>query len=74
MINPQKTHPNAALAGEVTIGGIIVTWLAGHFGVALSAEDSLAIGGSVVTLVLFVGREGLRGAWRRLLDGKPPPK
>jgi hypothetical protein len=64
-------HPNAAAAA--TTGGLatFVVWLAGNvFHWSLSAEDGAVIAGAVATVVLFVGRNGLKGLWRKIWNGE----
>lgn len=68
-----KPHPNAAVAGGTTGVGLLIIWLLGLLGVTLSAEAGAAIAGAATTVVLFIGRNGIAGAWRLLLHGKPPP-
>ena len=63
-------NPNAAVAGGGTSLSVLVVWLLGHFHVALSAEDGAVIAGALATVVLFVGREGIKGAWRRVWGGE----
>ena len=62
-------HPNAAVAAGGSSLSAIVVWLLGHFHVALSAEDGAVIAGALATVVLFIGREGIRGVWRRIWGG-----
>ena len=63
-------NPNAAVAGGGTSLSVLVVWLLGHFHVALSAEDGAVIAGALATVVLFIGREGIKGAWRRVWGGQ----
>jgi hypothetical protein len=63
-------NPNAAVAGGGTSLSVLVVWLLGHFHVALSAEDGAVIAGALATVVLFIGREGIRGVWRRIWGGE----
>lgn len=62
-------NPNAAVAAGGSSLSAIVVWLLGHFHVALSAEDGAVIAGAVSTVVLFVGREGIKGIWKKIWDG-----
>lgn len=76
-MNPLNSHPNAAVAGTTTGAGVFVVWLLGYLGVDLSAELGATIAGGAATVLLFVARDGLAGAWRRLLygtAGKPTRK
>lgn len=71
------SNPNTnagALAGAL---GVLVTWLLGHYHVDLSAEDGAAISTGLAALVLYVGRDGIRGIFRTIWRGNkqttPPP-
>lgn len=67
----QNPNTNAgALAGAF---GVLVTWLLGHYHVALSAEDGAAISTGLAALVLYIGRDGIRGIFRTIWRGKQPP-
>lgn len=63
-------HPNAAVAAGGSSLSAIIVWLLGHFHVALSAEDGAIIAGAVSAVVLFIGREGVRGVWQRVWRGQ----
>jgi len=63
-------NPNAAVAAGGSSLSAIIVWLLGHFHVALSAEDGAIIAGAVSAVVLFIGREGIKGAWRRVWGGQ----
>lgn len=63
-------NPNAAVAAGGSSLSAIIVWLLGHFHIALSAEDGAIIAGAVSAVVLFIGRNGIRGAWRRLWSGQ----
>jgi len=63
-------HPNAAVAAGGSSLSVFVVWLFTNvFHWSLSAEDGAAIAGAVAAAALFVGRNGLRGVWRRIVDG-----
>lgn len=64
-------HPNAAVAGGGSGLSVLVVWLAGNvFHWSLSAEDGAVVAGAVATAVLFVGREGIKGTWKRIWGGQ----
>lgn len=63
-------NPNAIVAGGTIGPGVLVVWLLGHFGVNMSAEVGTVIGGAAAALLLFVGRNGLLGVWRRVWRGQ----
>jgi len=69
-VNPVKKHPNTAVAIVSTFGlGTAVVKVADHFGAHLSAEEGLAIAGGIVTLALFIGRNGFEGIKNVILHG-----
>jgi hypothetical protein len=61
--------PNAAVAGGTTGAGVLVVWLLGYFGVALSAEVGAAIAGGAATVLLVIGRRGIKGTLQRVWRG-----
>jgi hypothetical protein len=62
-------NPNANVAaGGGTVATLLV-WILGREHVSLSAEDGSILAGVFSSAVLFLGRNGLRGVWRRLIDG-----
>lgn len=63
-------NPNATVAGGTTGFVIFVVWLAGYLGLDLTAEMGAFAGGGLATLVLAIGRDGIRGVIRRLWSGK----
>lgn len=66
-------HPNAAVAAGGSSLSVFVVWLFTNvFHWSLSAEDGAAIAGAVAAFALFVGRNGVRGVWRRIVDGAGP--
>lgn len=69
-MNPIASHPNATRAGGVSTLGILAVWVAGYFGLPLSAEEGAAVAGGASTVALFIGHDGIVGAWRKLLYGK----
>lgn len=68
-----KRHPNATV-GLVSGSGIgtFVVWILAVAGVHVDAEAASAIAGGVAAFVLFVGRNGLRGVWRLMINGTRP--
>lgn len=65
-------NPNAGVAVGSTFPALFVVWLAGHFGIDLSAEAGVVCGGALVAAVLFIGRRGLVGVVRIVWRGNPP--
>lgn len=59
----------AAAAGGVTGFAVLIVWLAGHFHLALSAEDGAIIAGLLASAAALVKKDGLRGIWRRIVNG-----
>jgi len=67
------SNPNTnagAIGGAL---GVLVSWLLGHYHVDLSAEDGAAISTGIAALVLYIGRDGIRGMFRTLWRGRPIP-
>lgn len=65
-----KSNPNAAVATGTGGVGVLVVWLLGHFGVAVSAEVGAALATGVAAAALFVGRNGIKGTLSRIWRGK----
>lgn len=73
-----KTNPNTNAGGIGGAIGVAITWLLGHYHVALSPEAGAAIATGTAALVLYIGRDGLGGVFRILWRGtarkkSPPP-
>ena len=64
-----KNHPNATLSGSLTAPVIVVMLILGHFGITLAQEQAVAVTGFVITVGLFIGRKGIKGLWRILMEG-----
>lgn len=63
-------HPNAVVGGASGAGvGTLVVWLLGRYGVSLDAEVAATIAGGISAVVLFIGKNGLRGAWHLVWRG-----
>jgi len=62
-------HPNATTAAGTGGAGVFVAWLLGHLGISLSAEDGAVIATAGIAVALFIGRNGVLGAWRRIWRG-----
>lgn len=61
-MNPVKAHPNAVVGGAGGIGGgVAVVEILDQLGVHVSPALAATIAGAAAALVLFVGRNGLRG-------------
>lgn len=69
MLNNPNT--NAGAVGGAL--GVLVSWLLGRYHVGLSAEDGAAISTGLAALVLYIGRDGLRGVFRNLWRGRQTP-
>lgn len=71
-MNPAASHPNATRSGGGSILGGVAVWVANKWlGLHLNTYDGIAIAGGLGTLWVFIGRDGLVGAWKRLLHGSP---
>lgn len=55
------SHPNATAAAGSGGLAVLVVWLLGMADVDVSPEVAAAIAGAIATVVLFIGRRGLRG-------------
>lgn len=65
------THPNAIAGGVSGVGGgVFVVYLLHQFGYEVDPMLGAVIAGALSTVVLFVGRNGLRGALRAIWKGK----
>lgn len=64
-----KKHPNATLSGSLTAPVIVVMLILGHFGITLAQEQAVAVTGLIITIGLLVGRRGIKGVWRMLMEG-----
>jgi putative flippase GtrA len=63
-------HPNALVGGGSGIGGgLVVVYVLSLAGVDVDPMIAAAIAGGCSALVLFVGREGIRGLVRRVWRG-----
>lgn len=63
-------HPNATAAGTTSGATVFLIWLLNRYlHVDLSLYAASLIVGSATTAVLFIGREGLRGAALRIWRG-----
>ena len=62
------SHPNAATAGATIGPSVLIVWLAGHLGLDIGAEEAVVTAGLIASLVLLIGREGVKGiigsVWR----------
>ncbi len=69
-----QKHPNASVgvAGGAGLGTLLV-WILGLIGLDLSPEMASAIAGLLAGAVLFVGRNGIAGTWRKLWSGSDTP-
>lgn len=68
-----KQHPNMLASGGAGTIGVLVAWALGRFHIAISAEEGAAISLGITTVVLFVGRRGLKNTLLQIWNGPPPP-
>ena len=70
-----NTNPNATVAGGTSAVGVAVVWFLGNIWpkVSISAELGAAIAGGASTILLYIGREGVAGLWRRIIHGNASP-
>lgn len=70
-MNPLRTHPNAVIGGGSGGLGFLLVWALNRWtGAAIDGETGALIATGASTVALFVGREGIRGAARRLWSGE----
>ena len=69
-----QNNPNATVAGGTASVSVLLVWLAGHFGVNLSAEAAAAIAGGLTVIVLAIGREGVKGIMSHIWSGNGTKK
>ena len=62
-------HPNAAVAGGGTGVAAAVIWIASLLHVTLTAYEAVGIAGVLTTVVLFIGRRGIKGAFSDIWNG-----
>jgi hypothetical protein len=68
--NPAR--PKVKAAGQSTAVAVILAYVLRLFGVHVDdvpPEVLIAGAGAVATLAAYVKRDGLRGAWERIVDG-----
>lgn len=73
MTTPRRLrHPNAVVGSTSSIVGaeLVVELAKDLFGWDISTGYGILIAGAVSAVVLAIGRDGVRGLWRRLLDGQ----
>lgn len=61
-------HPNASAAGATTGSAVLVIWALSLVGVQVDGVVGAAIAGALATVVLLIGRRGVKGiasvVWR----------
>lgn len=70
MLNPSVTHPNATSVAKLTAAGALLMELVNHFtSLNINDVEAVTIVGAFTALRVFIGRDGIVGAWHRLLHG-----
>lgn len=70
-MNPLKSHPNAVISGGSGGLGFLLVWALNRWtGAAIDGETGALIATAATTVALFIGREGIRGAVKRLWSGE----
>ena len=64
-----RHHPNASLATTVGSIATLILWAAGAVGIAMNAEQGALTATVLVSASLFVGRRGIRGVIRGIING-----
>ncbi len=68
-----NTNPNTNVAGIAGGLGVLTVWLLGRYGIHVSNTAAAAISTAYATVVLYIGRDGLRSALRSIWRGKSTP-
>jgi hypothetical protein len=70
MRNP--TRPKVKAARDSTAGAVVITFALRQLGVdvdTIPAEVLVAAAGAIATAAAWLKRDGLRGAWKRVVNG-----
>lgn len=63
-------NPNAVVGvASAGVGGQIVLEVSSWLGWSISTGLAVWIAAGIAGVALFVGRSGVRGAWRRIMNG-----
>lgn len=62
-------HPNATVAAGGGISAVFIVWLAGHFGISLSAEEGAGAATFIAAVLLAIGKDGIAGIAGKLWHG-----
>lgn len=73
MASVTANNPNATLAATSTGIATIVTWLVSLTSWNVPAAVAVAAAGLFTSFLLFIGRNGLKGAARLVWRGPAPP-
>lgn len=66
-------RPKVKAAGQSTVGAVVLAYVLRLVGVDVDhipAEVLIAGAGSIATVAAYLKRDGLVGAWRRLVHGE----
>lgn len=67
-----NAHPNASASAATTALAALALYVAHRLGWnGLSSEDALLGAGVLISLVLFVGRKGLKATLKAVWNGSP---
>ncbi len=73
MVSPLESHPNTSRSVGGGAGAIAVVWILGYLGVDLTAEAGAALATIAGGALVFIGRDGVKGAILRLWHGQKTP-
>lgn len=76
MLTANPVRPKVRAAGQSTIAVTALAFLLRLVGVDVNeipVELLVAAGGGIATLAAYLKRDGLRGAWQRIVHGEQPP-
>ena len=69
MSNPVSNNPNASLAAGSIPPSVLAVYLLGLAGVHPTPEVATVIGGAAASVLLFIGRSGIKGLLRVIWRG-----
>lgn len=64
-----QQNPNATAAAGGSGAGVLLVWVLSAVGADISPEAGAAIAGAIATVVLYVGRNGVKGTFDRIWKG-----
>jgi hypothetical protein len=62
-------HPNANVAAAMIGPAVVLIWLANLVNLEIPNDVAVVVGGYVIVIALRIGRDGIRGAIRKIWKG-----